>query len=160
MNRERRGAIAFIVLFAASMALAVAVPEGRPGGGGLACHPVGPPIYPGAEPIAVPADAAAIMHEVGLLGRTPPLAEAEAWLVPGRRWLAAGNDIFSFYERRMTPVTFDEMTRSLRELLGLRPTGLIDSPPLLYLRGGVALLIRTAPSLDATLLVMHCAPTG
>ncbi len=160
MKPERRGTLAFMVLFAASIALALVAPEGGPGGGGLPCRPVGPPIFPGAGPVAVPSDTTAVMSEVSRLGLTPALGEAEAWLVPAGAWLGTGRDILAFYERRMTPVTFDDMSRSLRELLGLRPTGSIDSPPLLYVKEGVALLIRMAPNDDATLLVMSCAPTG
>jgi hypothetical protein len=57
----------------------------------------------------------------------------------------------------MAPVWFEEMPGSLRLLLGLPRRGDVDSPPLLFLGEGSAVLIRIDAEADASLLLMSCA---
>lgn len=159
MNQERSGVLAFLVIAAGSITLALLFREGPPREA-VSCAAPEPKVFPGALSTPLPKDASAILRHVNDLGPTPPLTKAEAWLVPANLWLGASgpsSDVFGFYERRMAPVLFEEMPGSLRLLLGLPRRGDVDSPPLLFLGEGSAVLIRIDAEADASLLLMSCS---
>jgi len=152
---ERRGTIAFLVLAAVAMAIAVLLGEGAEG---PRCVRTAVDVYPRGRAMPLPADADVLLRAVSALDLTPPLVSVEALRVPPEAWLGQGGgvDVFGHYAETMIAVPFDRMGPELRELLGLPVTGPVDSPPLLYSKGGAALLIRPAPDGSLTLLVMRC----
>lgn len=176
---ERQGLAVFLLVAAVAIALPLAVRNSGEGGGseraassptpspaptpspslGGGCASLGVPVFRGAEPGRLPSNAADLHTAVNDLGLLPPLTEAGAWQVDAETWLAPpghGRVIFDWYARRMEPVDFRDLGTGLRKLLGVRPRGPVDSPPMLYVNDRGAVLVLVDPRANATLLLMGC----
>jgi hypothetical protein len=120
------------------------------------------PIFPGATPTGQAALDRSVVNAINALGLAPRLRAGVMLRAPVGTWTAGmqhGKDLLSFYARRMRPVDFWDMTRRLRRLIGVRPGGTVDSPPLLYASSDGAVLLRPHP--DGTLdLVLLCPPAS
>lgn len=172
MDRERLAVALFLLIAGGAIALALLAPDGRrqeapatvplselPREGAPEATPAAIPIFPGAVSIAPPEDAVQLLEAVDGEDLTCPVSGVDAVFVSPELWLAPpgpGPSPFAFYERRMRPVAFEEMGREFRALIGLRPAGPVDSPPLLYVSPGGALLIRPSDDGALTLLRMFC----
>jgi hypothetical protein len=178
-NAERQGLVVFLVLGAAAILFPLSVrnfggidrseraaatpavsltPTPSPSIGG-GCSSLGLPVFRGAEPGRLPTHAADLATAVNNLGLLPQLTETGAWRVDAETWLAPpgrGRVIFDWYEQRMEPVDFRDLGTELRKLLGVRPRGSVDSPPMLYVDEHGAVLVLVSPRANATLLLMGC----
>ena len=70
-----------------------------------------------------------------------------------------GQDLFGFYGRRMQAVQFWDMTARLRNLIGVRPSGPVDSPLLLYVNDSGFALVHVEQNGELQ-LTLFCTPTS
>ena len=125
------------------------------------CLNAGIPIFSGATPapeLAIDRSVATAIDELRL---APTLTGSATLRAPFQAWTAGmrhGKDLLSFYANRMRPVNFWDMSARLRTLLGVRPRGTVDSPPLLYVNSGGAVLLRPHP--NGTLDLVLLCPAG
>lgn len=102
------------------------------------------------------------MTAIDDLGLTPNLTPGGILTAPFTVWTSGmrnGHDLFGFYGRRMQPVQFWDMTPRLRNLIGVRPRGTVDSPPLLYVDENGFVLVHVRPQGDLQ-LTLFCTPTS
>jgi hypothetical protein len=86
----------------------------------------------------------------------PDVSKRQTLRYPGSEWVGSGRrHIFSFYDRRMKGIDFGHMSPHLRALIGVRPRGEIDSPPLLYVSRSTAVLLQFRRDLGA-LVTQFC----
>jgi hypothetical protein len=125
------------------------------------CLDAGIPIFPGSTPspeLAVDQNVATAINELHV---APWLNGSAILRAPFGIWTAGmqqGKDLLSFYENRMRPVNFWDMTTRLRNAIGVRPRGTVDSPPLLYVSHRGAVLLR--PHDDGSLDLVVLCPSG
>ena len=121
------------------------------------------PRYPGARPSGGRGDERTILRAVKRLGLTDPLTQTRTFRIPGDAWvgkyLRTPEDVFQFYQRRMREIPVFRMGKGLRSLLGLRPVGEVDSPPLLYVDAGSIVLVRPQESGMGLLVGAACSST-
>jgi len=97
-----------------------------------------------------------LVRELARLDAFPEVSQRQTLRYPGSEWVGSGRrHIFSFYDRRMTGIDFGEMSSHLRDLMGVRPRGEIDSPPLLYVSRSAAVLLQIRRDLGA-LVTLFC----
>jgi hypothetical protein len=181
MSRERVAVVALAVLFALAAAPALLLRGGTAVAGPSHHTPnasavtvevtdstsieyvcAGVPIFPGATLMGRSVVDPAVVGAINALHVTPELEAGPTLRAPFQAWTAGmqhGKDLLSFYARRMRTVNFWDMTRRLRTLIGVRPGGTVDSPPLLYASPNGAVLLRPHPhgTLD---LVLLCPPAS
>ncbi|MDP9341475.1 MAG: hypothetical protein M3Q23_05055 [Actinomycetota bacterium] len=121
------------------------------------CLDAGIPIFPGAAPAPALAVDRSVARAITDLHLTPGLSGSAIFQAPFGTWTAGmqqGRDLLSLYADRMRPVNFWDMSVRLRNAIGVRPRGPVDSPPLLYVSPSGAVLLRPHPSgaLDLILL--------
>jgi len=125
------------------------------------CLDAGIPIFPGSTPapeLAVDQNVATAINELHV---APRLTGSAILRAPFGTWTAGmqqGKDLLSFYANRMRPVNFWDMSVGLRNAIGVRPRGTVDSPPLLYVNASGAVLLR--PHDDGSLDLVVLCPSG
>ncbi len=183
MSRERTALVALAVLFGLAAAPALLLRAGAPSAGrprsaaseSAAAGPVvdirvvavpptclnaGIPVFAAASPTGQIGFEPSIVHAINALGLAPRVNAAATLRLPFSSWTAGmqrGRDLLSFYAKRMRPVNFWDMTARLRTLIGVRPRGTVDSPPLLYVNHGGAVLLR--PHDDGSLDIVVMCPS-
>jgi hypothetical protein len=97
-----------------------------------------------------------LVRALARLDAFPEVTRRQTLRYPGSEWVGSGRrHIFSFYDRRMAGIDFGRMNPHLRELIGVRPRGEIDSPPLLYVSRKAAVLLQFRRDLGA-LVSLFC----
>jgi hypothetical protein len=157
MDRERQALVAFAVLaalvvipIALTAAAASPVHRGPAATGSMlrlpaGCGRVAPPVFPGARAARGVGNEAAILRQLNGLGRTEPLTDLATFTMGRTGWLAdsrTGVDVIRWYDRRLRSIPIWRMGPRLRSLIGMRPRGSVDSPPVLYVTRPGAVLIR------------------
>ena len=121
------------------------------------------PLYPGARGGGAIGNESRILDVLNRLRMTEPLTRVRTFTMGGRDWVGNSltpEDVFRFSLRRMQPVQIWRMGSDLRSILGLRPGGEVDSPPLLYVGDRSAVLVRSLSKGDLGLLVaVSCSRT-
>ncbi|MFL5800059.1 MAG: hypothetical protein ACJ77A_19280 [Actinomycetota bacterium] len=114
--------------------------EHRAQAGARKCDTV--PLYPLALRTAQGRDES-LLRALNAIPGVPLVTRMESFSLGRDMWLG-GSGVpmaFRFYAQRMHLVGFAAMPASSRRVIGVRPTGPVDSPPLLYVtRTGAALL--------------------
>jgi hypothetical protein len=114
------------------------------------------PLYPGARSGGTVGNESRMLEVLTRLGLTHPLTKVRTFAIPDGDWIGNARtpeDVFQFYQHRMNEVPIFRMGRELRSLIGVRPTGEVDSPPLLYVDESTAVVIRTLGKSEVGLLV-------
>jgi hypothetical protein len=116
------------------------------------------PLYPLARRTAQQRDVALIRAMNRVLD-VPPVFRMEQFSLGRKAWLGGGTipDAFEFYGQRMRPIGFEEMSESVRREIGVRPTGTVDSPELLYVNRTGAALLQGRPGGEVR-LTLFCGP--
>jgi hypothetical protein len=124
------------------------------------CLHNGIPLFPRSTPapeLAVDQNVAAAINRLHV---APTLTGAAILQAPFQTWAAGmqhGRDLLSFYAKRMHTVNFWDMNVGLRNAIGVRPRGTVDSPPLLYVNHRGAVLLR--PHDDGSLDIIVMCPS-
>jgi len=108
--------------------------------GARACDTV--PLYPLALWRAQGRDRG-LLRAVNAVPGVPVVTSMESFSLGRDMWLGGRGvpTAFRFYAQRMQPIGFALMPASSRRTIGVRPTGPVDSPPLLYVnQTGAALM--------------------
>ncbi len=127
------------------------------------CLQAGIPVFAGATPAGPSELDQSVVHAINALTVGPHLDAAGTLRAPFQDWTSGmqrGKDLLSFYAKRMRPVNFWDMTARLRNLIGVRPRGTVDSPPLLYVNPSGAVLLRPHPNGTLDLVLLCPAGTG
>jgi hypothetical protein len=96
---------------------------------------------------------------LGTIPSVPPVTKMERFSLGRSTWLGGGDlaTVFGFYSTRMRPIGFAAMSESVRREIGVRPTGTVDSPPLLYVNRTGAALVQGSDS-GVVRLTLFCGP--
>jgi hypothetical protein len=100
------------------------------------------PLYPLALRSAQGRDRS-LLRAVNAVAGLPVVTRMESFSLGRAMWLGGRGvpTAFRFYAQRMQPIGFAVMLASSRRVIGVRPTGSVDSPPLLYVnQTGAALM--------------------
>jgi hypothetical protein len=89
----------------------------------------------------------------------PLVTKMERFTLGRRAWLGdrLHPDVFRFYRARMRAIGFAAMSPAVRHLIGVRPTGSVDSPALLYAYPAGAALVQGLRSGEVR-LTLFCGP--
>jgi len=100
-----------------------------------------------------------LLGALGTVPGVPPVTKMERFSLGRSMWLGGGDlaTVFGFYSARMRPIGFAAMSESVRREIGVRPTGTVDSPPLLYVNRTGAALIQGSNS-GVVRLTLFCGP--
>jgi len=116
------------------------------------------PLYPLARPATRRRDPALLRAVLGVPG-VPVVNRMERFSLGRSDWLGGSGvaPAYAFYGREMRPIGFASMPEATRRRIGVRPTGPVDSPPILFAnRTGAALL--QAPEDGVVRLTLFCGP--
>ena len=138
-----------------------------PNGGGTGnAPPEGPPsdvcpavpVYPLAISMPRHRDGA-LLRAVNRAPGVSHLTGMNSFSLGTSAWLGGNGapDAFEYYSERMNPVDVAEMPASTRRAIGVRPSGPVDSPPLLYVSKAGAALLRGTNG-GVVLLTLFCGP--
>ena len=99
----------------------------------------------------------ALLRALDSVPGMPLVTRMERFSLGHSAWLGDGRvpDVFRFYGARMHPVGFEEMSPAVRRAIGVRPTGSVDSPPLLYTNRTGAVMVQGLPG-GAVRLTLFC----
>jgi hypothetical protein len=102
---------------------------------------------------------ARLIGAIATVPRVPPVTEMERFSLGKSAWLGEGGlpTVFGFYSARMRGIGFAAMSSSTRRVIGVRPTGSVDSPPLLYANRTGAALVQGSRS-GVVHLTLFCGP--
>jgi hypothetical protein len=181
---ERRALAAFLVLTMGAIALAVVLradtraaaarPTGSVGPSGSRADAVdgsGPgttaepssvcpavPLYPTAQRVPQERDRL-LLRAVNRVHDVPVVTRMERFSLGHEAWLGGGRlpDVFTFYVRRMEPIGFELMPAPVRREIGVRPSGEVDSPEVLYANPAGAALVQARPGGEMR-LTLFCGP--
>ena len=140
-------------VLAARSELTVAAPHGDPA---QICTSV--PRYPAALRVEQRMDQR-LLQALGAVPGVPPVTKMERFSLGRSAWLGGDGlpTVFGFYAARMRPIGFAAMSASVRREIGVRPTGSVDSPPLLYVNRTSAALVQGSNS-GVVRLTLFCGP--
>jgi hypothetical protein len=101
------------------------------------------PLYPLARRTQQARDLP-LLRAVNRIPGAPIVSKMERFSLGKSDWLGGDGfpDAFAFYRQRMRPIGFAAMPASVRQEIGVRPTGSVDSPALLYVNRTSAALLQ------------------
>jgi hypothetical protein len=116
------------------------------------------PVYPLAVRVSTRRDVA-LLRAVNRVPGVPVVSRMERFSLGKHDWLGdhGVGDAFGFYRSRLRPMGFAGMPESTRREIGVRATGSVDSPPLLYANATGAALLQGLPN-GVVRLTLFCGP--